>query len=155
MAAEQPNRVSVLLGRWHAVGAERADAGGDAVQLLAAREQVEFTASVVIARARFTQAGALRWRIRFDTGLAPDITVAARIDQANRAAQDFYILPTWTWQPRLRLAEENGLSLDAYRFETLDVLSTRWRRGHVFRRLRDGKSEAAGRIDPDQSGCDP
>ena len=25
-----------------------------------------------------------------------------------------------TWKPQLRLAEENGLALDAYRFDTLD-----------------------------------
>ncbi len=36
----------------------------------------EFTASVVIARCHLTPAGSSRWKIRLDTGLAPDITVA-------------------------------------------------------------------------------
>lgn len=81
----------------------------------------EFTASVVIARCRETQAGRLRWRIRLDTGLAPDVTVAIRMDDANRAPLDHYVLPRIDMtEPRLRLAEQNGLSIDAYRFESLD-----------------------------------
>ncbi len=82
----------------------------------------EFTASLVIARHRRTQAGAARWQIRFDAGLAPDITVAARMDAENRAPLDFYLLPRIDMaEPRLRLAEHNGLSLDGYRFDTLDA----------------------------------
>ncbi|CAO4163979.1 recombinase family protein [Methylorubrum populi] len=82
----------------------------------------EFTASVVIARCRETPAGSLRWRIRLDAVLAPDITVAIRMDAGNRAVLDYYLLPGLDMTgPRLRLAERNGLSLDAYRFETLDT----------------------------------
>jgi len=81
----------------------------------------EFTASVVVARARFTPAGAIRWQIRLDTGLLPDVTVAIRLDADNRKPYDFYLLPSIDITiPRLRLAERNALSLDAYRFETLD-----------------------------------
>ena len=43
----------------------------------------EFTVSIVLARSFETQAGALRWQIRFDTGLVPDVTVAVRLDRAN------------------------------------------------------------------------
>jgi hypothetical protein len=83
----------------------------------------EFTASIVVARCRATPAGSLRWQIRFDTGLWPDITVAVRMDQMNREALDYYLLPRIDMtEPRLRLAEDNGVSLDAYRFETLDSL---------------------------------
>lgn len=35
----------------------------------------EFTVSVVIARSFETAAGSLRWRIRLDIGLVPDITI--------------------------------------------------------------------------------
>jgi DNA invertase Pin-like site-specific DNA recombinase len=81
----------------------------------------EFTASVVIARARFTSAGAIRWQIRLDAGLLPDVTVAIRLDAENRKPYDYYLLPSIDMSsPRLRLAERNGLSLDAYRFDTLD-----------------------------------
>jgi hypothetical protein len=83
----------------------------------------EFSASVVIARCRSTPGGALRWRIRLDTGLRPDVTVAVRMDEPNRHALDYYLLPRIDMTAdQLRLAEENGLSLDAYRFETLDFL---------------------------------
>jgi hypothetical protein len=83
----------------------------------------EFTASVVVVRCRTTPAGSLRWQIRFDTGLWPDITVAVRMDRLNREALDYYLLPRIDMTgPRLRLAEDNGVSLDAYRFETLEFL---------------------------------
>jgi len=83
----------------------------------------EFTASIVVVRCRTTPAGSLRWQIRFDVGLWPDITVAVRMDQPNREALDYYLLPRVDMTgPRLRLAEDNGVSLDAYRFETLESL---------------------------------
>lgn len=89
--------------------------------LLAVNE--EFTASVVIARCVETQVGHPRWRIRFDADLVPDITVAVRMAQGNRATRDYYLLPRIDMtEPRLRLAESNGLSLDGYRFESLDFL---------------------------------
>lgn len=101
-------------------------AGGDVSQdpvtdLLTIND--EFTASLVIVRCRQTAAGSLRWHVRLDTGLYPDITVAVRMDQHNQAPLDFYLLPRPDMNgPRLRLAEHNGLSLDAYRFETLEPL---------------------------------
>ena len=81
----------------------------------------EFTASVVLARCVETPAGSLRWQIRFDTGLAPDVTVAVRLDRSNERPLDYYILPSIDMtSDRIRMAEDNALSLDAYRFETLD-----------------------------------
>src|SRR5262249_45706794 len=83
----------------------------------------EFTASIVIVRCRETYAGSLRWHVRFDTGLTPDITIAVRMDRPNQKALDYYLLPRLDMTaPRLRLAEHNGVSLDAYRFETLEPL---------------------------------
>jgi len=81
----------------------------------------EFTASIIIARCQQTPAGSLRWKIRLDTGLAPDITVAIRMDTANSSPLDYYLLPLYDMATdRIRLAEENGLMLDAYRFDTLE-----------------------------------
>ncbi|MCW2314490.1 DNA invertase Pin-like site-specific DNA recombinase [Rhodoblastus acidophilus] len=81
----------------------------------------EFTASVVIARSFKTSSGALRWRVRLDVGLVPDMTIAIRLDERNVAPLDYYVLPSIDMNtPRLKLAEQNGLSLDAYRFESLD-----------------------------------
>jgi hypothetical protein len=83
----------------------------------------EFTASIVLVRCYATTADSLRWRIRFDVSLWPDITVAARMDQPNQNPLDYYLLPRIDMtMPRLRLADDNGVSLDAYRFETLDSL---------------------------------
>jgi DNA invertase Pin-like site-specific DNA recombinase len=80
----------------------------------------EFTASIVMARSFETSTGALRWRIQFDTGLMPDVTIAVRLDRSNERPLDYYILPSIDMNAsRIRLAEDNALSLDAYRFETL------------------------------------
>jgi DNA invertase Pin-like site-specific DNA recombinase len=81
----------------------------------------EFTASIVLARSFETEAGSLRWQIRFDTGLVPDVTIAVRLDRSNEQPLDYYILPSIDMSTsRIRMAENNPLSLDAYRFETLD-----------------------------------
>lgn len=81
----------------------------------------EFTISVVLARCQATEAGSLRWHIRLDSGLVPDITIAVRMNQSNDAAHDYYILPSidMSYQ-RLKMGERNGLWLDACRRETLD-----------------------------------
>jgi len=81
----------------------------------------EFTASIVVSRCRQTKAGSRRWKIRLDTGLAPDLTVALRMNGANEAVLDYYLLPLAVLDTnRIRLAEENGLMLDAFRFESLE-----------------------------------
>ena len=81
----------------------------------------EFTASLVIARCRQTPSGAFRWLIRFDAGLAPDITVALRMDAENAKPLDYYLLPRLdlTFE-KLLLAEDNPVRLDTYRFDALD-----------------------------------
>ena len=81
----------------------------------------EFSTSIVIARCQQTPAGSLRWKIRLDTGLAPDITVALRMDRTNETPLDYYLLPLFEMTTdRVRLAEDNGLMLDAFRFDSLD-----------------------------------
>jgi DNA invertase Pin-like site-specific DNA recombinase len=83
----------------------------------------EFTASITIVRCRETAGGALRWHVRFDLGLRPDITIAVRMDRSNKAALDYYLLPRIDMtMPKIRLAEHNGVSLDSYRFESLEAL---------------------------------
>jgi len=83
----------------------------------------EFTASLVIVRCSQTGTGSLRWNIRFDTGLAPDVTIAVRMDSDNLQPLDYYLLPRHDMSlPRLRLAENNEISLDCYRFDSLEPL---------------------------------
>jgi DNA invertase Pin-like site-specific DNA recombinase len=79
------------------------------------------SASIVLARCRRTAGGALRWVVQFDRHLLPDLTVAVRMDAANASPLDYYLLPALDMTPgHLRLAEENGVHLDTFRFDTLD-----------------------------------
>ncbi|MCI0541073.1 MAG: recombinase family protein [Verrucomicrobiales bacterium] len=81
----------------------------------------ELRVSIVLCRHVTTSARSSRWVIRFDAGLKPDITIAVRMDATNEKVRDYYLLPglDTTWE-NLRIAEENGIYLDSYRFETLD-----------------------------------
>lgn len=80
----------------------------------------EFTVSIVIVRCQQTQTGAYRWCLRFDTGLLPDVSIVVRMAANNRDPLDYYLLPSIDLQrDKLKLTEENGLALDAYRFEEL------------------------------------
>jgi DNA invertase Pin-like site-specific DNA recombinase len=108
--------VSVVSGLERAGGTVERDPVSDLLTV-----NGEFTASIVIARHRSTIAGSARWRIRLDTGLVPDVTIAVRMDASNEAPLDYYVLPRIDMtEPRLRLADGNGLSLDGYRFDDLD-----------------------------------
>lgn len=81
----------------------------------------EFTASIVVSRCMTTAGGALRWNIRLDASLRPDITVAVRMNQGNTTVLDYYLFPRIDVAVAvLRLSDDNGLHLDAYRAESLD-----------------------------------
>jgi hypothetical protein len=78
-------------------------------------------ASLVVARCKQTRAGSYRWKIHLDSGLLPDISIIVRMDAVNEKALDYYLLPALDVEnPKLRLMENNSLSLDAYRFDTLE-----------------------------------
>src|SRR5207302_1856160 len=81
----------------------------------------ELRISLILCRHVTTSVGSSRWLIRLDAGLRPDLTIAARMDATNEGIRDYYLLPgiDMTWE-NLRVAEDNGFYLDAYRFETLD-----------------------------------
>jgi serine/threonine protein kinase len=81
----------------------------------------EWTVSIVLCRYQRNEAGTARWIIRLDEGLKPDITIAVRLDETNTGIRDYYLLPAldMSWG-KLRIAEENGVYLDAYQFEALD-----------------------------------
>jgi DNA invertase Pin-like site-specific DNA recombinase len=82
----------------------------------------EFTASLVVVRCIQSATGSLRWKLRLDTALQPDLTVAVRMAPGNEAPLDYYLLPRLDMADAvLRLCEHNGLSLDAYRFNDLSA----------------------------------
>jgi DNA invertase Pin-like site-specific DNA recombinase len=92
----------------------------------------ELTASITIARHRATDAGFSRWVIRFNNALMPDITVAVRMAPGNSEIKDFYLLPALDMkESNVRLAEHNGIWLDAYRFDSLDFFYGMARRCRV------------------------
>jgi hypothetical protein len=65
----------------------------------------------------------MRWTLRLDTALRPDITIAVRLAPDNEQPIDYYLLPHIDIKAlRLRIAQRNAIFLDAYRFDTLDRL---------------------------------
>lgn len=84
----------------------------------------EVTIAIVICRCRSTPAGGMRWRIRLDAGLAPDITVVVRLEADNQTVRDHYLLPWIDVGPRgkIGMSEDNGLDVDAYRTNDLGPL---------------------------------
>jgi DNA invertase Pin-like site-specific DNA recombinase len=81
----------------------------------------ELRVSIVLCRHTTTSAGSSRWVIRLDGSLKPDITIAVRMASTNESIRDYYLLPSIDMtRENLRVAEANGVYLDAYRFETLD-----------------------------------
>jgi DNA invertase Pin-like site-specific DNA recombinase len=83
----------------------------------------EFSVSVVLARCQTSESGRHRWKIRFDSSLIPDVTVAVRLDQQNQSPLDYFLLPRIDFGPgHLSLADQNPIEFDSYRFDTLDYL---------------------------------
>lgn len=94
----------------------------------------ELMISLVLCRCQHTGSGASRWRIRFDLGLSPDITVAVRMEPGEEIARDYYILPTLDiQQPNIRLSESNASDLEIYRYDSLEALAQMSRRTIIGR----------------------
>ena len=92
----------------------------------------EFTASVVISRCRETSTGKHRWFIRLENSLDPDITIAARLTPTNEDILDYYVFPKIErLTTNVRLAGENGIKLDSYRFDNLDFFLSMARRVRI------------------------
>jgi len=82
----------------------------------------EIKVSVIICRCLKTKTGTSRWKIQLDSGLEPDITIAIRMDEDNITPLDYYLLPAIDMEnPKMRLRQNNGLALDAYRFDDLEM----------------------------------
>jgi len=78
---------------------------------------------VVLIRHNVTPGGFSHWLLRRHCQIKPDLTMALRMDRNNEGIQDYYLLPGLEQTgERVWLAEQNGIYLDAYRFESLDFL---------------------------------
>jgi DNA invertase Pin-like site-specific DNA recombinase len=92
----------------------------------------EYSATMVLSRCRETPAGSLRWLIRIDQRLLPDITILVRMDAANAKPADYYLLPIMDIDaPRLLFCEVNGAHLDTYQFDSLDHFAALAARRHI------------------------
>ncbi|MDO8631576.1 MAG: hypothetical protein Q7R41_13905, partial [Phycisphaerales bacterium] len=81
----------------------------------------ELAVSIVLARCLRTEAGGVRWLLRFENSLRPDLTIAVRLDEANQAIKDYYLFPAIDrGAGNLRLNDCNHALLDAYRFDDLE-----------------------------------
>jgi hypothetical protein len=77
----------------------------------------DFTASIVVARCHESYTGTCHWLLCLERSLKPDVTVAVRLLTANENILDYYLLPSIDVLARkLRLAPENAVVLDVYRF---------------------------------------
>lgn len=95
----------------------RRDAAND---LLIINEEV--SASLIICRCTQSTSGQNRWKLQFDTGLQPDITIAVRLAANNRDILDYFLIPALDVEnPDIRLRDKNHVALDAYRFDDLDA----------------------------------
>ncbi len=114
---QHPELVASVIAQIRALGATAVQ--DEQTGLLSIND--ELYVSIVLCRHQSTAAGSSRWVVRLDEGLKPDLTIAVRMDAANERIRDFYLLPAldMTWE-NLRVAETNGVYLDAYRFDTLE-----------------------------------
>ena len=79
--------------------------------------------SIVISRCFVTYSNTRRWKIRLDSGLHPDITIAVRMDSSNENIHDYYILPSIEFSNnKMMLFEDNSGLMDSFRTDTLDYL---------------------------------
>ena len=82
----------------------------------------EITASIVISRCFQTQGGRNRWKLRLDSGRRADIAIVVRMDGKNEDILDYYLLPAIDIEhPQFRMADNNGFSLDIYRYDCLEA----------------------------------
>lgn len=94
----------------------------------------EFSVSLVLSRCQLLDSGRHRWKVRFDTSLLPDITVAVRLDETNQSALDYYLLPRLDFgQSRIHLADHNHIEFESFRFDGLDYLYRMAERSRVRR----------------------
>lgn len=94
----------------------------------------EITASIVISRCFQTQGGRKRWKLRLDSGRRADITIVVRMDGNNEDILDYYLLPAIDIEhPQFRMADNNGFSLDIYRYDCLEAFFTLAERTEIKR----------------------
>ena len=81
----------------------------------------ELTLLITASRCFNSDAGGHRWNISFDTRLAWDLMLVARMNHENDGIQDYYVLPRAAkWPDQIRIREENDFSLECFRMGSLE-----------------------------------
>ncbi|NOX72622.1 MAG: recombinase family protein, partial [Alphaproteobacteria bacterium] len=95
----------------------------------------ELVISLVLARCQALPDGRHRWRIRFDPArFEPDVTLAVRLDYANNAELDYFLLPGLDLPHReIRMCNRNSAHFEAFRFENLDFFYAMFERVGIWR----------------------
>ena len=95
----------------------------------------ELVISLVLARCQPLPDGRHRWRIRFDPArFEPDVTLAVRLDYANAAELDYFLLPGLDLPRReIRMCNRNSTHFEAFRFESLDFFYAMFERVGIWR----------------------
>ena len=116
-----PNLVDDVIQKLDQAGASvRRDADTDLLLI-----NGEYSASMVLSRCRTTSTGSLRWLVKINERIAPDITILVRMDEANQHATDYYLLPIMDIEtPKLLFCETNGSYLDTYQFSSLEYFAS-------------------------------
>ena len=97
----------------------------------------ELVISLVLARCQQLPNGLQRWRIRFDPSrYHPDITVAVRLDPANAAELDYYLLPRLDLpNQELQVTARNSAEIECFRFDDLNFFYGMSERERLQRRI--------------------
>lgn len=114
--AQHPQMVQTVLGGLRDIGATVEQ--DPATDHLLVNE--EYRSNIILCRCHPTDAGSSRWVIRLEQAIPVHLTIAVRMNPDNASIKDYYLLPSIDLSgPRLRLAEENGMHVDSYRFDNL------------------------------------
>ncbi len=112
----------------------------------------ELIICVLMARCHTDISGEQCWRVRFDpVKLAPDITIAIRLNDTNQSELDYYVMPALDLAgPALSIFSRRESSLDCFRFDSLDFFYGMAERMQVVRRghglPRFARDDQAGRL---------
>nr|WP_255565184.1 recombinase family protein [Methylovirgula sp. HY1] len=82
----------------------------------------QLTLRLAVVHSRDTLCGSFKWRLRCGALVQPDIVVMARMDAQNRRPLDYYLLPRSAIESASMKFHERAGWLDAYRFNSLDIL---------------------------------
>jgi hypothetical protein len=124
MHAKHRDNIAALIADLERAGATVSRDAGTGLLTINEELRVRFLA----VRSRPVKRYGYRWYFRFDSQMAFDITIAARMSPHNDAVLDYFLVPRFE-QVKTQSYSGSGMSvLNIYRFEDLSVLKAMVRR---------------------------